>query len=95
MFLSSRHASRQGSRLETAILHLPLQRHGVVNENRFGFEGCDGYQCIRLGSIFTDHPYQILQAWQSGEFELVVSQEILDEYQRVGKILARERPRLT
>jgi len=44
------------------------------------------------GVFFSGPPYQILQAWQSGEFELAVSQEILDEYQRVGEILAKDRP---
>lgn len=44
------------------------------------------------GVFFSGPPYQILQAWQSGEFELAVSQEILDEYRRVGEILAEERP---
>ncbi|HEU0296077.1 MAG TPA: PIN domain-containing protein [Anaerolineales bacterium] len=43
------------------------------------------------GVFFSGPPYQILQAWQSGEFELVVSPEILDEYRRVGEILAEER----
>ena len=46
------------------------------------------------GVFFNGPPYQILNAWQSGEFELVVSQEILDEYQRVGKIMAEERPKI-
>jgi putative PIN family toxin of toxin-antitoxin system len=44
------------------------------------------------GVFFSGPPYQILKAWQSGELELAVSQEILDEYQRVGKILERDRP---
>jgi uncharacterized protein len=44
------------------------------------------------GVFFSGPPYQILKAWQSGEFELVASQEILDEYLRVGEILAEERP---
>ena len=44
------------------------------------------------GVFFSGPPYQILKAWQSGEFELVVSPEILDEYRRVGEILAEERP---
>ena len=43
------------------------------------------------GIFFSGPPYQILKAWQSGMIELVVSQEILDEYQRVGQILAEER----
>ena len=42
--------------------------------------------------FFGGPPYQILKAWQECEFELVVSQEILDEYRRVGEILAEERP---
>jgi len=46
------------------------------------------------GVFFSGPPYQILNAWQSGQFELVVSQDILDEYHRVGEILAKERPRI-
>ena len=46
------------------------------------------------GVFFSGPPYQILKAWQSGEFELVVSPEILDEYRRVGEILAEERPNI-
>jgi len=46
------------------------------------------------GVFFSGPPYQILKAWQSGEFELVVSSEILDEYRRVGEILAEERPKI-
>ena len=42
------------------------------------------------GVFFSGPPYQILKAWQSGEFELVVSPEILDEYRRVGEILGEE-----
>ena len=44
------------------------------------------------GVYFSGPPYQILKAWQSDEFELVVSQEILDEYRRVGEILGEEHP---
>ena len=46
------------------------------------------------GVFFSGPPYQILKAWQSGKFELVLSPEILDEYQRVGEILAEEHPRI-
>lgn len=46
------------------------------------------------GVFFSGPPYEILKAWQEGEFELVVSQEILDEYRRVGKILGEERPKI-
>jgi len=44
------------------------------------------------GVYFSGPPYQILKAWQSGEFELVVSQELLDEYRRVGEILGEGHP---
>jgi len=44
--------------------------------------------------FFSGPPYQILKAWQSGEFELTASLEILDEYLRVGEILAEEYPAL-
>lgn len=44
------------------------------------------------GVFFSGPPYQILEAWQAGEFELIVSREILDEYRRVGEILAEEHP---
>ena len=46
------------------------------------------------GVFFSGPPYQILNAWQLGAFELVVSQEILDEYHRVGEILAEERSQI-
>lgn len=46
------------------------------------------------GVFFSGPPYQILKAWQSGEFELVVSHEILEEYGRVGEILAEEHPNI-
>jgi putative PIN family toxin of toxin-antitoxin system len=46
------------------------------------------------GVFFSGPPYQILQAWQSGELELAISHEILDEYQRVGEILAQEYRRI-
>jgi len=44
------------------------------------------------GVYFSGPPFQILQAWQSGDFELVVSHEILDEYRRVGEILGEGYP---
>lgn len=47
------------------------------------------------GVFFSGPPYQILKAWQSGEFELVVSHDILDEYRRVGEILADNTLRLS
>ena len=44
------------------------------------------------GVFFRGAPYQILKAWQSGKFELAISKEILDEYQRVGDVLAEDHP---
>lgn len=46
------------------------------------------------GVFFSGPPYEILNAWQEGEFELVVSPEILDEYRRVGEVLSAERPKV-
>jgi putative PIN family toxin of toxin-antitoxin system len=46
------------------------------------------------GVFFTGPPHKILQAWQLGDFELVLSEEILDEYQRVGAILANQYPQI-
>jgi len=40
------------------------------------------------GIFFTGPPYQILDVWRKGEIHLIVSEEILDEYLRVGEILA-------
>jgi putative PIN family toxin of toxin-antitoxin system len=44
--------------------------------------------------FFSGPPYQILKAWQSGGFELIVSPEILKEYRRVGEVLAEEHPNI-
>jgi putative PIN family toxin of toxin-antitoxin system len=44
------------------------------------------------GVFFSGPPFQILEAWRTGEIQLVVSPEILDEYRRVGEILAEEHP---
>jgi putative PIN family toxin of toxin-antitoxin system len=45
-----------------------------------------------LGIFFSGPPYLILAAWQDGKIQLIVSPEILDEYQRVGEILAEDHP---
>jgi putative PIN family toxin of toxin-antitoxin system len=42
------------------------------------------------GVFFTGPPYQILKAWREGRVKLIISPEILEEYERVGKILAEE-----
>lgn len=44
------------------------------------------------GVFFTGPPYQILKAWRHGKVKLILSPEILEEYQRVGKVLANEFP---
>jgi uncharacterized protein len=44
------------------------------------------------GIFFNGPPFEILQAWRDGMVQLVVSPEILAEYQRVGEILAKQHP---
>jgi putative PIN family toxin of toxin-antitoxin system len=44
------------------------------------------------GVFFGGPPGRILEAWRDGRVQLVVSAEILDEYQRVGQLLAAEHP---
>jgi putative PIN family toxin of toxin-antitoxin system len=44
------------------------------------------------GVFFSGPPYQILEAWRDGRPHLVISQEILDEYRRVGRILSIQFP---
>ncbi|MBC7671949.1 MAG: putative toxin-antitoxin system toxin component, PIN family [Polaromonas sp.] len=46
------------------------------------------------GLVFGGVPGQILTAWTSGAFVLVVSPGILSEYRRVGRELAKGRPAL-
>jgi len=44
------------------------------------------------GVFFSGPPYQILKSWRDGKVQLVISKEILAEYQRVGEILAERFP---
>ena len=44
------------------------------------------------GVFFSGPPYEILDAWRHGKLTLVVSPEILSEYDRVGRELASEFP---
>ena len=46
------------------------------------------------GVFFSGPPYQILKAWRDGKIQLAISTEILDEYQRVGEILAEDHPNI-
>ena len=42
------------------------------------------------GVFFSGPPYQILKAWCHVKVQLVISQEILEEYHRVGETLAEQ-----
>lgn len=44
------------------------------------------------GVFFTGPPYRILEAWRDGKFQLVISEDILEEYRRVGEVLAERFP---
>lgn len=44
------------------------------------------------GVFFSGPPYEILDAWRRGKLTLVVSPDILGEYDRVGRELASEFP---
>jgi putative PIN family toxin of toxin-antitoxin system len=40
------------------------------------------------GVFFSGRPFRILEAWRDRKLQLIASQEILEEYQRVGETLA-------
>lgn len=44
------------------------------------------------GVFFSGPPYEILKAWRDGKVQVVISPEILEEYQQVGKTLADQFP---
>ena len=44
------------------------------------------------GIFFFGPPYEILKAWRNGKFKIVISQEILLEYQRVSEKLNQKFP---
>ena len=44
------------------------------------------------GVFFSGPPYQILKAWRNGDLQIVLSLEILDEYDRVGEELSAQFP---
>ena len=46
------------------------------------------------GVFFSGTPYRILKAWRDGKIQIVLSPEILDEYRRVGEILAEDHPNI-
>jgi putative PIN family toxin of toxin-antitoxin system len=44
------------------------------------------------GVFFRGPPYQILKAWSEGRIRLLMSGEIFEEYQRVGRLLSLDFP---
>jgi putative PIN family toxin of toxin-antitoxin system len=44
------------------------------------------------GIFFTGPPYQILKAWQENKIKIIVSEDILSEYQRVAEELSHQFP---
>ncbi len=44
------------------------------------------------GIFFSGPPFEILDAWRNGKLTLVVSPEILNEYERVGQELSKTFP---
>ncbi len=46
------------------------------------------------GIFFSGPPYQILKSWQEGKIKIVISEEILTEYQRVVEELSKQFPRV-
>jgi putative PIN family toxin of toxin-antitoxin system len=47
---------------------------------------------IVSGIFFSGPPYEILKAWRNGKFKIVVSIEILFEYQRIAEKLNQKFP---
>lgn len=47
---------------------------------------------IVSGIFFSGPPYEILKSWRNGKFKIVVSQEILLEYQRIAEKLNQKFP---
>ena len=46
------------------------------------------------GVFFKGPPYQILKAWRDGNIQLLISDAILEEYRRVGEVLANNFPKV-
>jgi len=44
------------------------------------------------GLFFSGPPYQILKAWHAGQLKLILSEDIFEEYERVGKIFSEQFP---
>lgn len=46
------------------------------------------------GIFWAGSPYKILKAWQSKKLTLIVSKDIIDEYDRVSKALSNQYPNM-
>ena len=44
------------------------------------------------GVFFSGPPYEILKAWRDGIIQLAISQDIIEEYRRVGEVFTEEYP---
>lgn len=42
------------------------------------------------GVFFTGPPYEILKAWRDGRIQILISEEIIEEYRRVGELLSKQ-----
>jgi len=42
------------------------------------------------GIFFSGPPYKILKAWKNSQIQIVLTQDILEEYQRVAELLAEQ-----
>jgi len=44
------------------------------------------------GIFFAGPPYEILKAWRDGKTQILISEEIIEEYRRVGELLSKKFP---
>ncbi len=47
---------------------------------------------LMSGMFFSGPPHEILKLWRDGQIELLISDAIFEEYQRVGLVLAKKYP---
>lgn len=44
------------------------------------------------GIFFAGAPYEVLKAWRDGRIQILISEEIIEEYRRVGELLSKKFP---
>ena len=44
------------------------------------------------GVFFSGPPYEVLKAWCDGRIQILISEEIIEEYRRVGELLSKQFP---